>query len=584
MSAGSMNPTEARGYGSAPDPPHPLVTRIGRGQVGGKARGLIAVLDDVAAEFRPGEFADLTIGIPPFTVVTTEVFDAFLERNDLHDIAFSDKSDRRIAHAFQQAEIPPAFLGELRMLSDRVRKPIAVRSSSLLEDALFRPFAGVYQTKMTPNHQFDPDERFRKLTEAIKLVWASTFFAAPKRYIQTTGRSLEDEKMAVLVQEVVGRRRGTRYYPTVSGVARSYNFYPATNTSHEEGVVNLALGLGKIIVDGGITWFYPPHRPATPPPFGSIDDQIDNSQSYFWAVNVGEAPPFNPVTEMEYLLRCTVADAEADGVLAPIVSTFDPDTERVYPGIAGRGPRIVNFAPLLGAEMLGFTAALPRLLSVCEKRLGGAVEIEFAMTVPAAPGETAQLGLVQVRPMLLADDRTTVTIDQLIRSDVVLASSRVIGNATDEGMFDIVYVRPGGFLAADTPAIAEEVAQINAKLVAEDRPYVLIGFGRWGSSDPWAGIPVTWDQIAGARVIVEATLPNMNFEMSQGSHFFHNLISFRVCYLMISHNDKPGINWAWLENQRAEAETAHVRHVRLARHLLVMVDGRSRRGVIRWTS
>ncbi|MCC7387478.1 MAG: hypothetical protein IT431_01790 [Phycisphaerales bacterium] len=584
MSTGASSSGSPVGSGRAPTARGGLVTRIGEGEIGGKARGLVSVLDDIAREFPAGESPVLTTGVPPFTVVTTDVFDSFIARNDLRPVALSDRPNHQIAHAFQKADLPPAFVGSLRAITDRTRSPLAVRSSSLLEDALFRPFAGVYQTKMTPNNQLDPDERFRKLCEAIKLVWASTFFAAPKRYIRTTGRSIEDEKMAVVIQEIVGRPHGARFYPTVSGVAASYNFYPAPNIAHEEGVVNLALGLGKTIVDGGSSWFFPPRRPASPPPFGSIDDMIDHSQSSFWAVNIGPPPPFNPVAETEYLRRCPLADAEADGVLGSVASTYDAESDRVDPGLRRRGPRIVNFAPVLGDPLLGFTAALPRLLGVCERRLGGAVEIEFALNLPDEPGEAAELRLVQVRPMALADNETTLTLEELTRSDVVLASSRVIGNTTETGICDIVYVRREGFAPTDTPVIAEQVARMNAELVSQQRPYVLIGFGRWGSSDPWGGIPVTWDQIAGARVIVEATLPNMNFEMSQGSHFFHNLISFRACYLMVPHYDQPGINWAWLDSQPAESESGLVRHLRLPHHLLVMVDGRSRRGVIRWTS
>lgn len=569
--------------GSRPEGRPDGATRIGNGEIGGKARGLAVLFDDLPFGLRADEQGAIDVGIPPFTVVTTEVFGAFIERNNLRDIALSERPDHQIAHAFLQGEIPPAFLGAIRAISDNAHSPLAVRSSSLLEDALFRPFAGVYQTKMTPNNQLDPDERFRKLTEAIKLVWASTFFAEPKRYIQTTGRTLQDERMAVIIQDIVGHRHGPRFYPDVSGVARSYNFYPATNTTPEDGVVHLALGLGKLIVDGGTSWFYPPTRPRTPPPFNSLDDQIENTQRCFWAVNVGDAPAFNPLAETEYLVRCELADAEGDGTLAPVVSTFDPRAERLWSGLNSRGPRVLNFAPLLNGNLFGFNGVVPRLLELCEQRLGGAVEIEFAMTMPLAPGAPAYLGLLQVRPMLLSEGETTVTIEQLSRSDVVLASSRVIGNATDESMYDIVYVRPGGFLAADTRTIGDEIADINSMLVGQHRPYLLIGFGRWGSSDPWGGIPITWDQIAGARVIVEATLPNMNFEMSQASHFFHNLISFRVCYLMVSHNDHPGIDWAWLDSQEAVTETVHVRHVRLPRPLLVMVDGRSRRGVVSWT-
>ncbi|USN98327.1 MAG: hypothetical protein H6810_09100 [Phycisphaeraceae bacterium] len=559
-----------------------LASCIGRGEIGGKASGLLFAGDTMRRAFPGIAWGELEISIPRMVVITTEVFDAFMVRNDLYGIAYSDAPDHRIAHAFQQGEFPPEFVDDLRGLVEGVHSPLAVRSSSLLEDALFRPFAGVYHTKMTPNNQPDRENRFRRLVEAVKLVWASTFFAAPKRYIRTTDRRIEDEKMAVLVQEAVGRRHGDRFYPDVSGVARSYNFYPASGTEHDEGVVNLALGLGKQIVDGGLSWFYPPARPRTPPPFGSTRDQLEHTQTRFWAVNMGEHFAYDPVGEEEYLVRCGLEQAEADGSLRYLVSTYDPASDRLTPGLEDGGARVLNFAPLLSRYAFGFNHAVSRLLQVSRMALGGPVEIEFATTLPRGDETRARLGFLQVRPMLVEGGDSVVSDEELARSDVVLASSRVIGNGTDQTITDIVYVCPGTFDASVTREIAAEIERINGSLVDERRPYLLIGFGRWGTSEPWLGIPVSWDKISGARVIVEATLPTMLTEMSQGSHFFHNLTSFKVSYLMVSHHDTPGVNWDWLEAQPAETETAHMRHLRLSKPLLVMVDGVSRRGVIRW--
>lgn len=561
-----------------------LISRIGDGQIGGKAHGLLGARDAIEDAFTDDTFEDVRVTIPSLVAVTTEVFDAFVERNGLREIALSDEPDRRIAHAFQQGEIPPEFVGDLRGLIEGVRQPLAIRSSSLLEDALFRPFAGVYKTKMTPNNQLDADERFRKLCEAVKLVWASTFFAAPKRYVLATDRRIEDEKMAVIIQEVIGRHHGGRFYPDVSGVARSYNFYPAVNTRHEEGVVNIALGLGKTVVDGETTWFYPPTRPQTPPPFGSVGDQMKHTQTRFWAVNVGKPPAFDPVRESEYLAGCDLRDAERDGVLGHLASTYDATSDRLRLGIGSPGPRVLNFAPLLELDGFHFNEVVSNLLDTCERIVGGAVEIEFAMTMPPEPSGCARFGLLQVRPMLVGEDQTTVKADELARSDVVLASSRVVGNGTDQSITEIVYVRPESFDPSKTLEIANQIRRLNAEIRSRGKPYLLIGFGRWGSSDPSLGIPTSWDEISGARVIVEATLPNMEPELSQGSHFFHNLTSFKVCYLMIEHGDEPGVNWAWLNAQSAVEETSLVRHVSLARPLLVMVDGRSRLGVIRWAS
>lgn len=561
-----------------------VISSIGHGQIGGKAHGLLMARDTLRAEFPPDTFADIEITIPKLTVVTTDVFEAFIERNNLREVAMSDEPDRNIAHAFQLGETPPEVVGDLRALIEGVRQPLAVRSSSLLEDALFRPFAGVYETKMTPNNQLDADERFRRLVEALKLVWSSTFFSAAKRYIRSTDRRIDDEKMAVIIQEVVGHRHGERFYPELSGVARSYNFYPAVNTRHEEGVVNLALGLGKQVVDGGLTWFYPPTRPRTPPPFASPRDQMKNTQTRFWAVNMGRPAIFNPTGEAEYLVRSGLPEAAADGTLKYIASTYDPASERIWPGASAGGPHVLNFEPLLDRNRFDFNDVITRMLKVSETMLEGAVEIEFAMTMPREPGERARLSFLQVRPMLVSDADTTVSVEELTGSDLVLASSRVIGNGTDQSIRDIVYVRPDTFDTARTQQIAREIRGVNAALQADQRPYVLIGFGRWGTSDPWLGIPVSWDEIAGARVIVEATLPGVEPDLSQGSHFFHNLISFKVCYLMVPHTGQPGVNWSWLDEQKAVSESRFIRHVRLPRPLLVMVDGRSRRGVIRWTS
>jgi hypothetical protein len=311
---------------------------------------------------------------------------------------------------------------------------------------------------------------------------------------------------------------------------------------------------------------------------------MKKTQTMFWAVNMGKPPLFNPVSETEYMVRASLKDAETDGALVHTASTYDSGSERLWPGIGARGPRVLTFAPLLTLDRFRFNDALKRLMSACEDLMNAAVEIEFAATLAQNESGRSRLGLLQVRPMIVSEEQVSVTTEELARSDFVVSSTRVIGNGTDQSICDVVYVKPSVFEPAKTRAIAGELQAINARLRSQNRPYLLIGFGRWGSSEPWLGIPVTWDQISEAKVIVEATLPNMLVEMSQGSHFFHNLTSFRVCYLMIRHTDKPGVNWPWLDAQPAEAESENVRHIRLRRPLLVMVDGRSRRGVIRWTS
>ena len=376
-------------------------TAIGSGSCGGKAAGLLRMrdaLESLDAARVPG----IDIVVPTLTVITTDLFDRFVTSNGLAGLARSDAPDAHIALAFQQADLPVELLGDLRALVRQVHSPLAIRSSSLLEDALYRPFAGVYETKMIPNNQPDPDVRFRKLVEAVKFVYASTFFADAKRYIRATEHAVEDEKMAVIVQEVVGRRHRERFYPHVSGVARSYSFYRFGGARPEEGVLSLALGLGKTIVDEGVAWNVSPAHPKASPPYGSIDELLDQGQTTFWAVNMGQPPAYDPIAETEYLVKATLEDAEADGALASVASTFDPRSERLSPGIGVRGPRLLNFAPLLVLDQWPLAAAVRELLAAAERALGAVVEIEFAATVEDGPDPRLRLGFLQVRPMVVS--------------------------------------------------------------------------------------------------------------------------------------------------------------------------------------
>ncbi len=559
---------------------HERFTAIGSGLCGGKASGLLRMRDALDAYLDASRFPGIDIVIPTLTVITTELFDRFMADNDLYGLARSDAPDAHIALAFQQADLPAELVGDLSALIRQVHSPLAIRSSSLLEDALYRPFAGVYETKMIPNNQPDPNIRFRKLVEAIKFVYASTFFADAKRYIRATEHAVEDEKMAVIIQEVVGRRHRARFYPDVAGVARSYSFYRFGGARPEEGVLSLALGLGKTIVDEGVAWNVSPAHPKASPPYASIDELLDQGQTAFWAVNMGQPPAYDPIAETEYLVKGTLEDAEADGALRHVAATFDPRSERLSPGVGVKGPRLVNFAPILVLDEWPLAAAVRELLAASERSLDAVVEIEFAATVENGPDPRLRLGFLQVRPMVVSSAVVDLADADLTGPDALVASNAVMGNGVVTGLADVVYVRPECFEARQTPAIAAELAALNTTLVAESRPYLLIGFGRWGSSDPWLGIPATWGQVAGARAIVEATLPAMNVELSQGSHFFHNISSFEVSYFCVRHGLDGHIDWAWLDAQPAERETALVRHVRLASPLTVKVDGRSGRGVV----
>lgn len=555
-------------------------SRIGGGEYGGKARGLIFIRDFLRAGFDATRFPGLHADIPRTVVLATDVFDAFMERNHLFDVACSDLPDDRIALAFQDADLPVEYLGDLRSLVEEVRLPLAVRSSSLLEDALFRPFAGIYGTKMIPNHESDPSTRFKRLVEAIKFVFASVYSRSAKSYIRTTEKTIRDEKMAVVIQEVVGERWNDRFYPQLSGVARSYNFYPTGKAKPEEGVVNLALGLGKTIVDGGVSWAYSPAYPKAPPPLAGPADLLEKTQTEFWAVNMGKPPAFDPTSEAEYLIQANLQNAEYDDTIRLLASTFDPRSERIVPGTGPDGPRILNFAPVLVNEELPLNRFIKELLETCDNAVGNKVEIEFAVSWPRGKLQEARFGFLQVRPMVVSDEVVDIADAEFDAPGVLLSSNRVMGNGIVEGVRDVVYVKPDVFEARHTRQIAAELEALNQPLLDAGRPYLLIGFGRWGSSDPWLGIPVDWGQICGAKVIVEATLPSMNVDPSQGSHFFHNISSFKVSYLSVRHDRDRAIDWAWLEAQDGIAETNLVRHVGVREPLLIKVDGRHGRGVI----
>ena len=471
----------------------------------------------------------------------------------------------------------PSSSGDLRALIAAVHSPLAVRSSSLLEDALQRPFAGVYATKMTPNNQLDVDSRFRRLVEAVKLVWASTYFREAKSYLKTVRGAVGDEKMAVIVQEVVGARHGERFYPNVSGVGRSYNYYPSGHAKPDDGMAGLALGLGKTIVDGEPCWNYSPAYPKAPPPYNSIGELLDATQREFWAVNMGQAP-YDPGKETEHLVRCSLADAEADDTLRFVASTYDPQAQRITAGAGVKGPRLLNFAPILSYNQVALNDTIRQLLSVCEDAVGEPVEIEFAVTIDT--DGRARLGFLQVRPLVVGHEAVTVDEDELEGPGVLAASRHVLGNGSVNSVADIVYIKPAAFEVSATATIAGELETINDGLLREERPYLLVGFGRWGTSDRWGGVPVAWDQVCGARAIVEASTSGLRADLSQGSHFFHNLTSFSVLYFSLDAEESRRIGWTWLDSQPAAAETQHLRHVRLAVPLSIRVDGRSGRGVI----
>jgi len=553
---------------------------IGSGNIGGKAQGLAFIKKMIDSELGNEPIPGIELNIPRLAVLSTEVFDLFIKRNDLSDLRCSGMKDHQIAHAFLESDFPVEFVGDLMSLISEVTQPLAVRSSSLLEDALQHPFAGVYATKMIPNNQLDATTRFHKLIEAIKLIWASTYFAEAQSYIKTTSADPAAEKMAVIIQEVVGSRFGERFYPHISGVARSYNYYRFGNNRPEEGVINLALGLGKTIVDGGVCWSYCPASPRSGTPFGSIRDMLQNTQLKFWSVNMGKPPAFDPVKEMEYMGEHDLETSEEDGTLALVASTYDGISDRVQPGIRTNGPRILNFAPVLVYESIQLNDLIEKLLNKSKEYLGADVELEFAVTYDQE-SDQARLGFLQIRPMLMTNEQVDISEESLLNEQVFVRSNSVLGNGHVEDLQHILYVKPEHFDKTKTQIIAAELAEQNDILRKQGINYVLIGFGRWGSSDPWLGIPVVWAQISAARAIVECTLPEMNVDLSQGSHFFHNLTSFKVPYMSVRHtNKKDLVNWDKFNDCQLVYESENIRLIKVYNPLTIKVDGSRGIGII----
>ncbi|MEZ5360578.1 MAG: PEP/pyruvate-binding domain-containing protein [Candidatus Zixiibacteriota bacterium] len=556
-----------------------IIGKIGQGEIGGKAAGLAMIQHTLQEKFSGGKYDNIAVGIPKMAVLATDIYEKFIERNNLGTLLDEPNiSDEAIARKFLSAHLPVEIVGDLRALVTNINTPLAIRSSSLLEDALYEPFAGVYATKMIPNNQPDVDTRFNKLVEAIKFVFASTYFRHAREYHELVGKDTSIERMAVIIQEVVGQKYNNSFYPAISGVARSYNFYPIGNAKPENGIVNLACGLGKTIVDGGRSWSYSPAFPTVAPPYSDVRELLDRTQTKVWAINMGAPPEYNPFAETEYLVQLDLSQAEYDGALDCIASTYNAQNDRIVSGLGHKGPRILDFSPILKHHLFPLNELLISLLIHSEYENRQDVEIEFAVDIEGDGPPT--FSLLQIRPMVVSREQVTVTDKEMQSDHSIIVTNRALGNGIIDGLTRIVMVDPDTFSAKDTRLIAGEISRMNRKLLDKNESYLLIGFGRWGSSDSWLGIPVEWSDISGAEVIIEATLPTMNVELSQGSHFFHNLSSFRKFYLQVDFNEPKGIDWDWLKGQPVTEKTQFIRLIELDKPLKAKVDGRSGLGVI----
>lgn len=559
--------------------------RIGDGSLGGKGRGL-AFLDRLLMrhpDIQPGgENSNLSVFIPKTVVLCTDIFDEFIDNNDLYQVALDDsKSDSEILTHFLNARLPEHLRDDLRVFLDVVKAPIAIRSSSLLEDAHYQPFAGIYSTYMIPYVE-DINARMKLITDAIKSVYASVFYQASKDYMTATSNVIDQEKMAVILQEVVGEKHDTRFYPVASGVARSINYYPVGDEEAEEGTVNLAFGLGKYIVDGGRSLRVCPYHPKQVMQMSEMETALRETQTSFLAIDLTKEE-LDFVTDDGFNLKSwRVKDACEDGTLQWVCSTYEPRDQRIYDGFyEGRNRKIISFAGVLQHDVFPLPEIMRNILKYGQEEMQRPVEIEFALNLRA--NKTGEFYLLQIRPMV--DSRMTIDEDlTLVKDeDCLLRSHSAIGHGVFNDIEDVIYVKTEGYSPSYNPAIADEMEQLNRKMLESGRRYLLVGPGRWGSSDPWLGIPVKWPHISGSQVIVEAGLDNFQVDPSQGTHFFQNLTSLGVSYLTINAFRGDGIYRQEILNALpAENETAHVRHVHLPKPMVIKVDGIHREATVEY--
>lgn len=553
--------------------------RIGDGSLGGKGRGL-AFIGAMVKRYPKLEHDHFAVTIPKTVVICTDIFDEFVETNELYPVALSDVDDETILKYFLRASLPARLIEDLMAFFDVVKSPIAVRSSSLLEDSHYQPFAGIYSTYMVPKLE-DKYDMLRTLSDAIKAVYASVFYRDSKAYMTATSNLIDQEKMAIVLQEVVGNRYNDRFYPTISGVARSLNFYPIGNEKAEDGIANIALGLGKYIVDGGQTLRFSPRHPHNILQMSTMDFALRETQTRFYALDLKNLADQFSVDDSFNLLRLNLKDADADGSLKFIVSTYDPYDQVIRDGYYPGGRKILSFVNVLQHEVFPLADTLDQILHVGQDEMGRPIEIEFAVNIDPQNLGFATFYLLQVRPIV--DNKEVMEEDLTLveQEDTILTSTSVLGHGIVTDVQDIIYVKTGAFYSSNNQSIAYDIEKMNRQFTGEEKNYVLVGPGRWGSSDSWLGIPVKWPHISNARVIVECGLENYRVDPSQGTHFFQNLTSFGVGYFTI--NPFKGDGWfdeGYLNSLPAVEETEYLRHVRFDKPVVIKMDGKKSLGVV----
>ncbi len=556
--------------------------RVGGGSLGGKARGLSFINKLIYNYKVNNRFDDVNIYVPPAIVLGTNVFDQFLDENDLRNFALNASNDWKINQRLLQSEnFPSEILQDLKDFLEIIDSPLAVRSSSLLEDSQYFPFAGVYETIMLPNNNDELKVRLNELVSAIKLIYASTFYQRAKNYFKVTSYRLEEEKMAVVVQKMVGVKHGDRFYPDFSGVAKSYNFYPVPPQKSSDGISTVALGLGKTVVDGDLSVKFCPKYPTLLPQFNSVEESLKNNQQNFYALRLKGNFKDEIETQDIFIEKFGLESAENDGTLKHVGSTYTHENHTIYDGISRIGHRIVTFAPILKHKLYPLPEIIELLLQMGSWAMGTPVEIEFAADLSVAKGKPQEFGILQMRPLVIRHEFDVLDIEDEEQDKLICKSNNVLGNGIINNICDIVVVDLLHFDRFKSHDVAKEISMFNSKLISQNRPYLLIGVGRWGSLDPLLGIPVKWEQIYGAKIIVETGFKDFSVTPSQGSHFFHNLTSFRIGYFTVNADTNDGfINWDWLLRQDAVEQMKYTRLIHFTSPLTVKMNGRENSGII----
>lgn len=556
--------------------------RIGGGSLGGKARGLSFVNTIINNYQLEDRFEDVKIMVPAGIVLGTDIFDTFVDDNNLRNYALNTDDDVDITKRFLAAtKFPEDIIADLIAFIDLINEPLAVRSSSLLEDSQYHPFAGVYETYMIPNNHSNPIVRLNELLNAIKRVYASTYYKSTKDYIKVTTYRLEEEKMAVIVQKMVGAKHDNRFYPTFSGVAKSYNFYPIPPQKSGDGIVSTALGLGKMVVDGGNSIKFSPKYPNHLPQFISIKETMRNNQNQFYALDIDASSTDDFETHDICVKKFPLKIAESDGTLYHVGSTYSHENHTIYDGLSRAGARIVTMAPVLKHKIFPLPQICELLLEMGNWGMGTPIEIEFAVNMSVPQGSPKEFGLLQMRPLVLKREMEVLDLKVDNRDSILCESPNVLGHGVISEIKDIVYVDYDTFERSKSKEVAIEVSQLNSKLVADQTPYLLIGVGRWGTLDPWLGIPVNWDQISGAKAIIESSFKDFMVTPSQGSHFFQNLTSFMVAYFTTnSYKEEGFVDWEWLKQQKKVQELKFTRHVCLDHPIKIKMNGHDNIGII----